>query len=307
VTISFRFGLVIALLLAIIPESLAGASPVLSTKFNQTIFTTDHNQPITIPVLSSIGTNGSIFINGSPNVDESPFYKAEVTSKTGSQYIFTVTPVRPITNGTYELNLSTDASGSNQISLNYSINLDLDSENLYTVNGFSLECSGQNSCHVQPDITGDYPDEWVGQAKIEFRTRAKGASKWSSYPPIFDTFVNEPSELFLKLSAPTEITAKVSYRDQVFNLYTTVKPKPTLFLSAPGSAIVGFNFTATISGPKTYSGSCFVNGFSVAVKNGVGKIGLYGKRPGNLRLWMTCTANSNWEATSQGTDIYIRS
>ena len=218
-----------------------------------------------------------------------------------------ITPLRPLTNDTYELKISTDSNGSNAITLSYFINLDLDAEDLYTVNGFSLDCGIDNICRVQPDIIGDYPDEWAGQAKIEFRTRAKGTNKWTSYAPEFDTFWNEPSELNLKfIYAPTDVVAKVTYKNRVFNLSTTIKPKPALSLSAPGSAIVGFNFTVLISGPKKYSGSCSINGLQVAIKNGVGKIALYGKTPGNLRLWMVCNANSNWAATSQGRNVYIR-
>ena len=304
---TFFWGLVIALVVTINSGSLAGASPVLSTKFNQTIFTTDHNQPITFSVYSSIGTTGVLYINQTPNAFETSNYKAEVTSKTDSQYDLTITPLRPLSNDTYELRISTDSDGSNEITLSYSINLDLDAENLYTVNSFSLDCGSDNNCRVRPDITGDYPDEWAGQAKIEFRTRPKGTNKWTSYAPKFDTFWDEPSELNLKfISTPTDVAAKVTYKNRVFNLSTTIKPKPTLSLSAPGSAIVGFNFTVLISGPKKYSGSCSVNGFQVSIKNGVGKIALYGKTPGNLRLWMVCNANSNWAATSQGRSIYIR-
>ena len=300
-------GLVIALVMSINSGSLAGASPVLSTQFNQTMFTTERNQPITFSVYSSIGTAGDLYINQSPNASETSYYKVEVTSKTNSQYDLMITPLRPLTNDTYELKISTDSNGSNAITLCYFINLDLDAEDLYTVNGFSLDCGIDNICRVQPDIIGDYPDEWAGQAKIEFRTRAKGTNKWTSYAPEFDTFWNEPSELNLKfISAPTDVVAKVTYKNRVFNLSTTIKPKPALSLSAPGSAIVGFNFTVLISGPKKYSGSCSINGLQVAIKNGVGKIALYGKTPGNLRLWMVCNANSNWAATSQGRDVYIR-
>ena len=300
-------GLVIALVMSINSGSLAGASPVLSTQFNQTMFTTERNQPITFSVYSSIGTAGDLYINQSPNASETSYYKVEVTSKTNSQYDLMITPLRPLTNDTYELKISTDSNGSNAITLSYFINLDLDAEDLYTVNGFSLDCGIDNICRVQPDIIGDYPDEWAGQAKIEFRTRAKGTNKWTSYAPEFDTFWNEPSELNLKfISAPTDVVAKVTYKNRVFNLSTTIKPKPALSLSAPGSAIVGFNFTVLISGPKKYSGSCSINGLQVAIKNGVGKIALYGKTPGNLRLWMVCNANSNWAATSQGRNVYIR-
>ena len=300
-------GLVIALVMSINSGSLAGASPVLSTQFNQTMFTTERNQPITFSVYSSIGTAGDLYINQSPNASETSYYKVEVTSKTNSQYDLMITPLRPLTNDTYELKISTDSNGSNAITLSYFINLDLDAEDLYTVNGFSLDCGIDNICRVQPDIIGDYPDEWAGQAKIEFRTRAKGTNKWTSYAPEFDTFWNEPSELNLKfIYAPTDVVAKVTYKNRVFNLSTTIKPKPTLSLSAPGSAIVGFNFTVLISGPKKYSGSCSINGLQVAIKNGVGKIALYGKTPGNLRLWMVCNANSNWAATSQGRNVYIR-
>lgn len=300
-------GLVIALVMSINSGSLAGASPVLSTQFNQTIFTTERNQPITFSVYSSIGTAGDLYINQSPNASETSYYKVEVTSKTNSQYDLMITPLRPLTNDTYELKISTDSNGSNAITLSYFINLDLDAEDLYTVNGFSLDCGIDNICRVQPDITGDYPDEWAGQAKIEFRTRAKGTNKWTNYSPKFDTFWDEPSELNLNfISTPTDVAAKVTYRNQVFNLSTTIKPKPGISLSAPGSAIVGFNFTVLISGPKKYSGSCSVNGSKVAIKNGIGRLTLYGKTPGNLRLWMVCNANSNWAATSQGRYVYIR-
>jgi hypothetical protein len=258
-------------------------------------------------VYSSIGTTGVLYINQTPNAFETPNYKAEVTSKTDSQYDLTVTPLRPLDNGTHELKISTDSNGSNAITLTYTINVDLDAENLYKVNSFSLDCGVDNICRVQPDITGDYPDEWAGQAKIEFRTRAKGTNKWTNYSPKFDTFWDEPSELNLNfISTPTDVAAKVTYRNQVFNLSTTIKPKPGISLSAPGSAIVGFNFTVLISGPKKYSGSCSVNGFKVAIKNGIGRLTLYGKTPGNLRLWMVCNANSNWAATSQGRYVYIR-
>ncbi len=261
-------GLVIALVMSINSGLLAGASPVLSTKFNQTIFTTERNQPITFSVFSSIGTAGDLYINQSPNTSETAYYKAEVTSKTNSQYDLMITPLRPLSNGAYELKISTDSNGSNAITLSYFINLDLDAENLYTVNGFSLDCGVDNVCRVQPDITGDYPDEWAGEAKIEFRTRAKGTIKWTNYPPEYDTFFDEPSELNLKfISIPTDVGAKVTYKNRVFNLATTIKPKPALSLSAPGSAIVGFNFTVLISGPKKYSGNCSVNGFQVTVKN----------------------------------------
>jgi hypothetical protein len=304
---TYLVGLLIVLIMNINSGSLAGASPVLSTEFNQDTFIAEHNESITFTIYSSIGTAGSIFINKEPDAYEFSKFKVEVTSKTSSGYELTVTPFRPLSNFNSEFNISTDSNGSNAITLRYVTNLDLDDENLYTVNGFSLDCGTENICHVQPDITGDYPDEWAGQAKIEFRTRAKGTNKWSSYAPVFDTFWDDPSELNLKfISTPTEVAAKVTYRNRIINLITTIKPTPKLSLSAPGSAIVGFNFTVLISGPKSYSGTCSVNGFKVAVKNGAGKIALYGKSPGNLRLWMVCNANSNWGATSQGRDIYIR-
>jgi hypothetical protein len=305
---TFYGGFVIALVMTINSGFLAGASPVLSTEFNNTMFITDQNQPITFSVYSSIGTTGVLYINQKPGAFETSNYKAEVTSKTNSKYDLTITPLRPLVNSTHELKISTDSNGLNAITLTYTINVDLDAENLYTVNTFSLDCGIDNICRVQPDITGDYPDEWVGQAKIEFRIRAKGTNKWTNYAPKFDTFGDEPSELNLKfISTPTDVAAIVTYRNQVFNLSTTIKPKPALSLSAPGSAIVGFNFTVLISGPKKYSGSCSVNGFQIAIKNGIGKLSLYGKTPGNLRLWMVCKANSNWAATSQGRYIYIRS
>lgn len=75
--------------------SLAGASPVLSTEFNQDTFITEQNQPITFTIYSSIGTAGSIFINNEPDAYVFSKFKVEVTSKTSSGYELTVTPLDP--------------------------------------------------------------------------------------------------------------------------------------------------------------------------------------------------------------------
>jgi hypothetical protein len=125
---TFFVGLVITLVMTIYSGSLAGASPILSTEFNNTMFITDHNESITFSVYSSIGTTGVLYINQTPNAFETPNYKAEVTSKTDSQYDLTVTPLRPLDNGTHELKISTDSNGSNAITLTYTINVDLDAK-----------------------------------------------------------------------------------------------------------------------------------------------------------------------------------
>jgi hypothetical protein len=225
-----------------------------------------------------------------------------------------VTPLRPIINAEFPLYVSKSAGKSDAIELQVSINLDPEAEKLFQVDGFNFECSstGGYLCVVTSEITGtEYPEEyenWGELYSVGISTRAKGAKKWTKLDTqSFNLGQNAEYAISKEISVSTEVAAKVIYRKKTYNLTSTALPIPSFKLSAPGSAIVGKDFTLVLTGPKKYSASCMVN-YSVplVIKNGYGKSVLYGKKPGNLHLFVVCKANSNWAVTSGWRDVYIR-
>ena len=268
-------------------------------------------QSVDFQIISSGETSGDLYLNGNPNQSSEEGYAVEVTSRSTNSYTLTFTPTRPIFNAQYPLEVSQSANGDGALELQVSINLDPELENLFRVDGFTFECSANGYlCEVRPQITGgDYPEElemWVPY-EVEIKSRAKGSTKWSSTS--YESYVLTTDAQWAysrSISLPTEVAVRIKYRDKLFNFVSVALPIPKISFTAPGSAIVGKNFTVLISGPKKYSGMCSVNGFQVSIKNGVGRTTIYGKRPGNLRLFMICNSNPNWANTSQGRDIYIR-
>ena len=295
-----------------IAGSNAAYSP-LSTVSNNDEIRIGHVTSVEYQINSSNGTTGDLLLNGNPNQSSQDGYEVEVTAKSAKSYTLTFTPTRPIFNAQYPLLVSQSPNGADALELQVSINLDPEYENLFHVDGFTFECSstGDYLCVVSPQISDvKYPKElemWVPY-EIERKSRAKGSTKWSSVSYEGFPLTDEARWGYSRdISVPTEVSVKVKYREKIFNFISIALPIPRVSLSTAGSAIVGQNFSVSISGPKNYSATCSINGFQLAVKNGVGKISLYGKRPGNLRLFAVCKANANWATASQGRDIYIRS
>jgi hypothetical protein len=224
-----------------------------------------------------------------------------------------LTPNRPFHETQSDLFISQDKDGANCEQIEVYRSIDPISNALFTVESFGLDCTYGNVCSVIPVVNGDYPLEWAGESfSVEWGLRERGKGKFKTPFGSVEGQLSEPldfsnlSDEFGGVKVPTELRAIVTYRSKKYSMVTLVLPKPALNLSAPGSAIVGFNFSVLISSTKNYSGTCSVNGFQVAIKNGAGKIVLYGKKPGNLRLTLNCNSSSNWAATSVGRDIYIR-
>lgn len=289
------------------------AAGSLSTILNQDEIRISHLHSVDFQINSVNGTDKSLFLNGDENSHSEDGFSVKVSSRTNIAYILTVTPIRPVFNAQYSLLVSQDQNGSNGIELQVSINLNPEAEDLFHVDGFSFECSstGAYVCTVDADITGaEYEKEyemWIPY-KSEISTRTIGTKKWK--PLSSGAFnLSETAEYAVSkyISVPTEVAAKVTYGDKIYNFVAIALPIPTLTLSAPGSAFVGKNFILSLTGSKRYSANCTINGSTkVTIKSGVGKVALYGKYPGNLHLFVICKANNSWALASQWRDIYIR-
>jgi hypothetical protein len=309
---TIAFTLLVTLGIALLNTPAVQAAGKLSTILNSTEVKLNNLKSVDFQIISSGSIANDLFLNGNRNRSSEGGYEVEVTSKTSNSYTLTFTPNRPIVNSQYLLLVSESPDGSPALELQVAINMDPELEGLFNVEGFSFECkkSGDYLCIVTPEISGDAFDEelegWIPY-NVEIKSRAKGTSKWSRTSYEGYDLATKASWMFSKnISSPTEVAVKIKYREKVYNLTSMALPVPNLSMIAPGSAIVGKNFTVQISGPKSYSGKCFVNKFQVQIKNGLGKISLYGKQPGNLYLFLSCDSSANWASKSQGRNVYIR-
>jgi hypothetical protein len=284
-----------------------------------------HAKSVEFQIISAIGTTGDLYLNGSPNKTsqgglEVAGFEAEVSSKTSSSYTLKVSPVHPIFNARYPLVVSLNQDGS-ALELQVEINLDPEAENIFHLDGFSFDCAdsinGFSLCTVSSQISGteyvkEY-DSWYTY-KLEVSSRPRGSKSWKKT----DLFKNQDFPLShnvqveMNVSVPTELRATVRYRDRNYAAIGTALPRAEIELSAPGSAIVGNTFTLSLKSNRVnYAGTCKINAgskgsTSFAVRGGYGKALLYGKFPGNLRLFVYCEANGSWQSTGASRDIYIR-
>ena len=221
--------------------------------------------------------------------------------------------IRGMKNGTYNLHIFELSKGSSQpIGLTINVNIDAKKENLYTTN-FELKCSvayfgADQSCTVTPNIQGDGKALVSGKYQINYEYLVVGQKKWVKGKP-FSWDISQSVIFYpFKITKPTQLKVNVVFENQQYSLSKdSLKPYAKIELSAPGAAIVGDSFVLSATSNKNYSADCVVNNETMKfkIRNGFGRIQIYGVTPGNLTLYVSCKS-SNWSDSGSSKFVYIR-
>ena len=230
-------------------------------------------------------------------------------SEAKQSYQILIAPGTEIKNGTYNFALKIMSSQP----LNFTVVIDIDpnSENLYTLN-FGLSCPPPSfgkvyKCTITPELEGAGKKLAYGKYNVTYSSRSIGSQKWKVLGNLDWDIQNAVISTFGKLTKPIDIKAKIAFNGKDYELIQTIKPKPQITFFAPGAAIVGESFRLIANAPKNYSGNCVVNNYSMQfkVKNGNGSILIYGQTPGNLNLYVNCKS-SDWADSGGYKFVYIR-
>jgi len=273
-------------------------------------------QGIDYVINSSNGTNQDLYFSNSKEFldveinewRDGRFY-LEIISKTPNSYTLRITPNRPLIETCYDLYISQNSDGMNAIQRGI-CTPGAYSQKLYSLKNFDFFCNTSLICRINSYFEGEYAQEWTADViTVAWQVRPKGTKQWAWYPPA-EYSINEDIKFvdYVGTREPAEVRATITYRGKEYTTsQVAILPIPKLIIRAPGAAIVGSNFKVVVNALKSYSANCNLNSNAkFSIKNGVGKVTVYGRMPGRTILIVTCSANANWAGAVEKSEIYIR-
>lgn len=273
-------------------------------------------QGIDYVINSSNGTNQDLYFSNSKDFLDTEInrwgdsrFSLEITSKNTNSYMLRITPNRPLIETCYDLYISQNSDGMNAIQRGI-CTPGAYSQKLYSLKNFDFFCNTSQICRINSYFEGEFSDEWAADViTVAWQVRTKGTKQWAGYPPTEYPLSEDIKFVdYVGTSEPEEVRALITYRGKKYTTsQATVLPIPKLTIRAPGAAIVGSNFKVVVNAPKSYSANCDLNSNAkFSIKNGIGRVTVYGRMPGRTILIVSCSPNSHWAAALEKGEIYIR-
>lgn len=256
----------------------------------------------------------ALYFNNSPERDNRYEYSVRSLGRLKPYYLVEITPTIPYKNGRYELVI--DLVGHKPLTL--TVFIDGENGNSPPVEWyFDVKCpsplyNSQMKCIIYPELVDEEQDEQAesieGNYKVTYYLRPKSSKVWKKERAFSWDIQKAVESTFAKLTQPIDVKLEIRFQgEDYFVKPFTVFPRAALKLMSPNAAIVGDYFWLQVNTVKQYSGKCYVNSqFAFNIKNGYGRISVYGKTPGNLDIYVSCTS-TNWANTNAYKFVYIRS